>query len=92
MSTPEELEAAAKMARRKADIAKHKPLSLEQLDAFGEDACRKSCHAQIDLMQLASGLQNAYAAELRSLWDVIKTLRAEAMYWREKYEEQAASR
>lgn len=86
-SDADELERQAKEARRRADIAKHRPLPIEDLDRYGEDQCRDSSHAQIDLMRLASELQNAYAAELERLWHVIKTLRAEALYWRQRCEQ-----
>lgn len=83
--TAEALEIAAKEARRRADIAKHVPLSLDILDNYGDEQSRRSCEKQIDLMNLAGQLQNAYAAELQNLWAAIKTLRAEALYWRQKY-------
>ena len=83
--TPEEYETAAKVARRKADVAKHRP--LEDLDTFGDAQSLRSGDAQIDLMKLAIELQTAYAAELQHLWKVVATLRAEAMYWRQKYDE-----
>lgn len=83
----EALEKMAKEARRRADIAKHKPIPIDQLDSYGDSENSRSCHAQIDLMKLACELQNAYAEELSALWKVIKTLRAEALYWRQKYNE-----
>lgn len=78
------LEAIAKEARRKADIAKHKPLSLETLDAYGDEQNRSICESQVDLFKLALQVQNAYVTELSSLWSVIRMLRAEALYWRQK--------
>ncbi len=85
--SPEDLEVMAKEARRRADIAKHKPLSMETLDHYGDDVSRETCHAQINLMQLSCELQNAYAKELSALWSVIRTLRAEALYWRQKFKD-----
>jgi hypothetical protein len=89
--TAEDLEAAAKDARRRADIAKHTPLALDELDSFGDDVNQKTCYAQIDLMKLAFELQSAYAAELTALWKIIRTLRAEALYWRQKYTDEVKS-
>lgn len=85
--TPEALEAAAKDARRRADIAKHKPLSLESLDKYGDEISRETSFASVSLMQLALDLQNAYGKELQKLWATIKTLRDEALYWRQKCQE-----
>jgi hypothetical protein len=86
----EELERAARKARRMADIAKHTPLPVEALDQYGEDIRRQTGHAQIHLMELATELQNAYAAELQALWKVIRVLRSEALYWRTMYDAERA--
>ena len=83
------LETAAKKARRMADIAKHKPIPLEQLDSYGQAESERTCYAQIDLMKLSCELQNAYSKQITSLWEIIKTLRSEALYWRQKFEEQS---
>lgn len=81
------LEAEAKQARRRADIAKHTPISLDTLDAYGEEEMRLSGRAQINLLNLACELQNAYAREISALWSVVRMLRADAMYWRLRCEE-----
>ena len=79
------LEEDAKAARRLADISKHTPLSMDELDKYGQDACKQSGHAQVKLFELGLDLQNAYAKELTPLWNTIKTLRMEALYWRHKF-------
>ncbi len=84
---PDELEKAAKKARRLADIAKHTPIPESELDAFGDDISQRTCAAQVDLMGLACTLQNAYAAEMNALWSTIRRLRCGAMYWRERCRE-----
>lgn len=86
----ERLEAEAKEARRRADVAKHKPLSLETLDAYGEEEMRHSGKSQINLLELACQLQNAYGTELSTLWSVIRMLRSEALYWRQRCQETEA--
>ena len=87
-----DLEMAAREARRRADIAKHNPLPLDVLDQYGDEASRQTCLAQPDLMRLALELQNAYCKELSRLWKVISTLRAEALYWRQKYHDESVAK
>lgn len=84
----DELEAAAKEARRRADVAKHKPMPLEELDYYGETELRVACHKQIDLINLATDLQNAYCDTLQHLKNSIRLLRAEALYWRQMYDDE----
>ncbi len=82
---------AAKQARRLADIAKHKPIPLDELDAYGDDCVHTAIKSQVRLFELGLDLQNAYADLLGPMRDAIKRLRNEALYWRERFNEQEKS-
>lgn len=87
MMDTNELEETAVEARRQADIAKHTPLSLEEMDKIGDgEHMLPVVNGQVDLFKLAFECQNSYTTQLRRLWKVIEVLRCEALYWRQKAE------
>lgn len=84
---PKELEKRALEARRMADIAKHVPIPPDQIEMFGDADEKKTFYEfQIPAMQQMLSQHSAYMAEVTSAWKIIRRLRMEALYWRQKFD------
>lgn len=79
----ENLEREAVEARRRADIAKHVPMTEQEYAAIeGEQAA--AAKRAIPLFKHAITLNNDFANELSRAGILVNRLRAEALYWKQK--------
>lgn len=83
MNNADLLEAEAIEARRRADVAKHSPMTdseWDQLDA------RLSTIAERNgpLLQSTMNLWGDYTKQLAAIGNYVARLRAEALYWKQK--------
>lgn len=79
------LEREAVTARRVADVAKHIPMTEDDYARI-EATQLAACEAAAPLCRRAIDLSNDYANALVPMGNTIKRLRAEALYWKQKYE------
>jgi hypothetical protein len=84
----DELELKAKEARRMADIAKHEPIPPDQLEMFGDkDESVAFYESQTVCFKMLVDCHTKYMVEIQKAWEVVRRLRIEALYWRQKYEQ-----
>jgi multidrug resistance efflux pump len=80
----------AKEACRMAEIAKHVPIPDDQLEIYGDDDEKKAYEEQRSKLQKSIDLHSEHFEQTRAAWAIIRELRAEALYWRQKFNEAQA--
>ncbi len=84
--TLNELKRQAKEANRKVEIGSHIPLTDEDWLEYGRKL-KEACSPKKEMLDSLADLHRTYVAGLVTLANWNATFRAEALYWKQKYDD-----
>lgn len=91
MKTADELEREAVEAKRRAENARHTPLTEAEW-ADLEALEQRSVHGALDVAKAHGDVWNAYTSDLNCLLQMVHRLRKEAWYWKDRAAQAAAAK